>query len=315
MKNHRKAFTLIELLVVIAIIAILAAILFPVFAQAKLAAKKTADLSNLKQIGLAAIMYSGDFDDYFPRNDLLGVGRQTWAPITYRELIAPYVKNGVEQQGYIMTNGGTGPLADTGLWNSPTQPPGRFGYGANQALFPSGQQMRDSAHCGNNGSGLVYNDQNCDGTLNTTGYSVIPSISQTQLPAPASTVMVTTVGINTNYGAANPYMQTGLYWWAGCNTIHGATIPPLWDADAPKSYYDCNLNTTGPSDAMPRFRYNLFANAAWGDGHAKARRKGAFSWCTDIFVQGSIVDPYSPTSLDDSWSFGAGQLCAGYQEN
>ncbi len=59
----RRAFTLIELLVVIAIIAILAAILFPVFAQAKVAAKKTADLSNLKQMGLAFLMYGADNDD------------------------------------------------------------------------------------------------------------------------------------------------------------------------------------------------------------------------------------------------------------
>jgi len=60
-----RAFTLIELLVVIAIIAILAAILFPVFAQAKLAAKKAASLSNVKETGLAEIMYQGDYDDYF----------------------------------------------------------------------------------------------------------------------------------------------------------------------------------------------------------------------------------------------------------
>jgi prepilin-type N-terminal cleavage/methylation domain-containing protein len=62
----KKAFTLIELLVVIAIIAILAAILFPVFAQAKTAAKKSTDLSNTKQIGLGTQIYTADNDDLFP---------------------------------------------------------------------------------------------------------------------------------------------------------------------------------------------------------------------------------------------------------
>jgi len=64
--SFKKAFTLIELLVVIAIIAILAAILFPVFAQAKAAAKKTAALSNEKQVVVAALMYATDYDDKFP---------------------------------------------------------------------------------------------------------------------------------------------------------------------------------------------------------------------------------------------------------
>ena len=64
--QNRKAFTLIELLVVIAIIAILAAILFPVFAQAKLSAKKIASLSNLKQTALAEQIYGNDFDDTLP---------------------------------------------------------------------------------------------------------------------------------------------------------------------------------------------------------------------------------------------------------
>ncbi len=66
MKNFQKAFTLIELLVVIAIIAILAAILFPVFSQAKEAAKKTQAISNAKQTATALIMYAGDADDLLP---------------------------------------------------------------------------------------------------------------------------------------------------------------------------------------------------------------------------------------------------------
>ncbi|MGV3614573.1 MAG: prepilin-type N-terminal cleavage/methylation domain-containing protein [Fimbriimonas sp.] len=61
--SSRRAFTLIELLVVIAIIAILAAILFPVFAQAKAAAKGTACLSNVKNVVTASMLYSGDYDD------------------------------------------------------------------------------------------------------------------------------------------------------------------------------------------------------------------------------------------------------------
>lgn len=65
----RTAFTLIELLVVIAIIAILAAILFPVFAQAKDAAKKAACISNSKQTVLGALMYAADYDDRIPAHD------------------------------------------------------------------------------------------------------------------------------------------------------------------------------------------------------------------------------------------------------
>ena len=70
MKNSNKsAFTLIELLVVIAIIAILAAILFPVFAQAREKARQTSCLSNMKQVGLGLLMYTQDYDENYPRAD------------------------------------------------------------------------------------------------------------------------------------------------------------------------------------------------------------------------------------------------------
>jgi prepilin-type N-terminal cleavage/methylation domain-containing protein len=84
--SMKRAFTLIELLVVIAIIAILAAILFPVFAQAKVAAKKTADLSNLKQSILATLMYAGDYDDK--------MAHYNWPEgYIYTTRIQPYIKN------------------------------------------------------------------------------------------------------------------------------------------------------------------------------------------------------------------------------
>jgi len=63
-----RGFTLIELLVVIAIIAILAAVLFPVFAQARVSAKQTVAISSLRQLGLATLMYSDQYDDTFPHN-------------------------------------------------------------------------------------------------------------------------------------------------------------------------------------------------------------------------------------------------------
>ena len=83
--QRRNAFTLIELLVVIAIIAILAAILFPVFAQAKKAAKKTSCLSNLKQLELAEVMYTNDYDDVSSANGEGLVPESTWGGWTALE--------------------------------------------------------------------------------------------------------------------------------------------------------------------------------------------------------------------------------------
>jgi len=99
-----RAFTLIELLVVIAIIAILAAILFPVFAQAKAAAKKASNTSNLKQIALGTILYQGDYDDLMVPYSLpadgpatgIGSGTMWWHGLSRREggtFFANYYRN------------------------------------------------------------------------------------------------------------------------------------------------------------------------------------------------------------------------------
>ncbi len=105
----RTGFTLIELLVVIAIIAILAAILFPVFSQAKTAAKKTVDLSNLRQLGTVFLLYGNDNDDQFPLVSFPSPG-STW-PLRCQ----PYAKSWDIFRS---------PGDQSGLWPaSGTQPP------------------------------------------------------------------------------------------------------------------------------------------------------------------------------------------------
>lgn len=111
-QSFRQAFTLIELLVVIAIIVILSAILFPVFARARENARRASCMSNLKQIGLAVMMYTQDFDEAYPYSRIaiapdantpggnwFSDGYQAWQQVLY-----PYTKN---MQAYVCPSGGT----------------------------------------------------------------------------------------------------------------------------------------------------------------------------------------------------------------
>jgi len=117
-----KAFTLIELLVVIAIIAILAAILFPVFAQAKEAAKKSVGVANVKQLGLAYALYVGDVDDTYPNsvtertspNYTTATSADQVEPYPIRYKLGPYTKSG--------NNVPTATSNDGGVWKDPDAP-------------------------------------------------------------------------------------------------------------------------------------------------------------------------------------------------
>ncbi len=121
---RRAGFTLIELLVVIAIIAILAAILFPVFSKAREKARQASCLSNLKQYGLAAMMYAQDYDDtmvptyiYEPTGPATGCGNLTG----WFHLLEPYVKN---NQIRVCPSG-----HHTCVWNTP------LSYGVNSLVM------------------------------------------------------------------------------------------------------------------------------------------------------------------------------------
>jgi len=95
MSRSTRGFTLIELLVVIAIIAILAAILFPVFARAREKARQASCASNVKQIQLGVLMYAQDYDELLPLEQIVigGDGNTTGVDGCWRGMIIPYVKN------------------------------------------------------------------------------------------------------------------------------------------------------------------------------------------------------------------------------
>lgn len=123
MKRH--AFTLIELLVVIAIIAILAAILFPVFAQAREKARMVSCLSNMRQIGTGLRMYAQDYDETY-MNLIYGwsnnPGIDLWGGWNWRNAIQPYIKNkGVfacpSNPSSRATGPGRLPTTDSANWN------------------------------------------------------------------------------------------------------------------------------------------------------------------------------------------------------
>jgi prepilin-type N-terminal cleavage/methylation domain-containing protein/prepilin-type processing-associated H-X9-DG protein len=139
MHTKRKAgFTLIELLVVIAIIAILAAILFPVFAQAREKARQASCLSNTKQIATAVMMYTQDYDEMYAMN-LYFQGPNKW--FSFYDAHVPYVKNDQILQCPSKKDEIDWPAMISLLSGGALTSPGTFrfaSYNGNYALFEDG---------------------------------------------------------------------------------------------------------------------------------------------------------------------------------
>jgi len=266
MSRASRAFTLIELLVVIAIIAILAAILFPVFAQAKLAAKKTADLSNYKQTSLAIIMYTNDYDDTYPMCDFWsGVkgtfgNSYTWSSAL---CVQPYIKNLAIYACPVDSAKVTYNYAYYGMTSNRVTAFQSFqanGITPSYTLFESNQYPNSVP----NPQGLMpstYTMPPCDGYLCTTDTTT----TTTAPPNPATIIMLAN-GNNEVYGdylGCGAYINNEIDW---CYEGYGVTdqwkITLLALAVPADNYY------------YGWRKFNNQSNYAFGDGHAKSLAPG-----------------------------------------
>lgn len=241
MRKSNRAFTLIELLVVIAIIAILAAILFPVFAQAKLAAKKTTALSNAKQVAMANFIYMGDYDDALIK-EFFGFPEYpacAWGPGPYygwRYAMQPYMKN-----NGLLTDS-TNPYFDKNYWND------SFTDG-------SGKLWQFSTNFAVNNDVIGFANGRCAGPWTPEGLSSLDVVEDV-----ASTILL--IPNRTRWNDLKPSFLSTIE----AKTPDGNGWCVFTPALGPATAYHCPAGNYGPIHAVGK--QTAFV---WGDGHAKSK--------------------------------------------
>ncbi len=241
-RHRRRAFTLIELLVVIAIIAILAAILFPVFAQAREKARQTSCLSNNKQTSLAVLMYAQDFDETLPWAAFNPPGGVL---VMWYDLVEPYVKSGTA--GVFDPDAGPAGRKKALFWICPSfgnnQVPIAPG-GPTPVSFPSGQLDRAMSYVANG---------NLMPMMHTAVPAPFPGVisSLASMEAPASVVLAA-------HGRGPRPAVAGDDWFSGC-TGPEAGFPPIPNPAITNASVYC----------AARYRHSGGSVYSFGDGHAK----------------------------------------------
>jgi len=289
----RRAFTLIELLVVIAIIAILAAILFPVFAQAKTAAKKAADLSNTKQLNTSVQIYMADVDDTMP---VFFANYGTCLPVAptlcgYRAMwqyhIYPYLKN-----WDLLTAPGDTKQTDPVLQSF------NLSYGYNYGYL--------SSLCVGDALSASYG---CSATDPSGQSQWFIGINSTSVNRPAQIVMFTDNGGKTVTGASiigsmvNPPDA-----WPASKYFYGP-VQVGW-GKACQTYFSAGNGATGTYGDTDGFapRYSLGGNACYVDGHAKFSRTSQLasgtSYDPNVSCTALLVTDYSKYQWDPRYDSG-----------
>ena len=267
MFRNRRAFTLIELLVVIAIIAILAAILFPVFAQARARARAISCISNLKQLGTASMMYAQDYDEVLPggwTKSCDGTCGANAGCMHWRDTILPYV-----QKYKTSATNNYEALSSNTVLSCPEYKAGNVigptSYGINDAEVNQGYWTNGDCTNGIFGRPMAALNQPASLVMLADAAQTTGSAALDGGAAVFNQGSGNCSNIPAGTGDCGPFTFTPEKWkamqgWGGCDW--NFAVPGRGHGDWPQP--------SGNNARRPVFRHALKCNVVFTDGHAKA---------------------------------------------